>query len=360
MRKLILLCLALTLCTYAFAHDAVVHHIYFNLNHEDQTASVTYAPSHKSYTGEIDIPETIKVKGVKYTVTCIGDSAFFNCNDIDWIIIPKTIKRIGKSAFEGCNRKRGGDDAVRGLPPSVIVEDRAFANSSVISTKYAFNCGTKYIGREAFKNARINVFHADKDLKGIAAGAFEGCIGLRGVGFPDLRKWCEVEMEDLSANPITTSHNIEIPIFNEQFNTSLYELQKDLIIPDGPIKINPYVFAGANIKSLVLANTVKSVGEKAFYQCKQLEQLCIPATVERIEDDAFAGCEALQIIILANPDIKVGANNFSNFRGRLIVGTGMTEKIRQNHLWDKANIYESDDIERYISSRQEEYFIVDE
>ena len=52
-----------------------------------------------SYTGEVTIPETIE----DYTVVAIGDYAFYDC-DLQVVNIPKSVKTIGKYAFDGCGK----------------------------------------------------------------------------------------------------------------------------------------------------------------------------------------------------------------------------------------------------------------
>ncbi|MBR1851319.1 MAG: leucine-rich repeat domain-containing protein [Bacteroidales bacterium] len=53
--------------------------------------------------GAINIPSTIEVAGVTYTVTGIADGAFAGCTDITSIHIPSTVIAIGEYAFSGCN-----------------------------------------------------------------------------------------------------------------------------------------------------------------------------------------------------------------------------------------------------------------
>lgn len=52
---------------------------------------------------DIIIPEQVTFKGVKYSVTMIGASAFSGCSGIVSVIIPRTVTKIGRSAFFGCS-----------------------------------------------------------------------------------------------------------------------------------------------------------------------------------------------------------------------------------------------------------------
>ena len=81
--------------------DAVeIDGIYYNLVSEGQ-AEVTKKPS-GYYSGSITIPESVKNKGITYSVTSIGESAFLNCSGLTSIEIPNSVTSIGSKAFRSC------------------------------------------------------------------------------------------------------------------------------------------------------------------------------------------------------------------------------------------------------------------
>lgn len=52
----------------------------------------------------VTVNSTVKVDGVKYTVTAISDKAFVNATKAKTIVIPKTITTIGAKAFTGISK----------------------------------------------------------------------------------------------------------------------------------------------------------------------------------------------------------------------------------------------------------------
>lgn len=75
--------------------------IYYNLNIDEGTASVTVSPD--GYSGDIVIPETVKEDKVTYQVTSIEREAFANCTDVTTVVIGDNVVDIGFQAFKGCS-----------------------------------------------------------------------------------------------------------------------------------------------------------------------------------------------------------------------------------------------------------------
>lgn len=111
--RTILLALALvSTATTALAYDMYVNGVYYNINGDE--ATVTYQSKYTSgstyyyesdYSGHVTIPETVTYNGITYTVTAIGNYAFYNSYSpyaLRSISIPTTVKTIGSSSFYNC------------------------------------------------------------------------------------------------------------------------------------------------------------------------------------------------------------------------------------------------------------------
>ncbi len=64
-------------------------------------------------------------------------------------------------------------------------------------------------------------------------------------------------------------------------------------------------------KSVSIPNTVKSIGDEAFYDCDTLETVIIPTSVEKISFGAFADCSSLKEIIIPS-NVEVVENSVFN------------------------------------------------
>ena len=73
-------------------------------------------------------------------------------------------------------------------------------------------------------------------------------------------------------------------------------------LPDGQTlvvrAIGPSAFEGCQLSHIILPDSVRTIGRRAFAQCKQLWQIRLSDNIKTIGDDAFRECTALKDIIL--------------------------------------------------------------
>ena len=227
------------------------------------------------------------------TISYFGDSAFLNCTSLEEIVIPTGITQIGNSCFSGCTSLKSVT-----IPKSVTdCRYGAFEGCNALEAVYIKdleawcktvfeyeNCnpltyaGNLYLNEElvtelvipekvtsikklvfsggtCFTSVR---FHSK--ITSVGADAFKGCTGLNRVDADDLLKWAMISFANVSANPLSYAGRL--------YHKSALVTNLDLT---DVIGINNY----------------------AFYGCKSLIELTVPATVEVIGADAFAGCDRL-------------------------------------------------------------------
>ena len=273
LRQLFVAIAALFCSEAVSAYDLEIHGVYYNvLSLSDLTIEVT--EGNKKYSGEVTIPSTVSYKSKTLTVTSIGASAFYSCNDLTSITIPNSVTSIGASAFFGC----------KGLTSIII------PNSVTSIGEYAFSLCTGLKTVINFSNLAFSegfgvAYYADKVIN-VQNGSIEG---------------------DFVFDVI------------EDVNTLCGYIGKagDITLP-ADYKNESYVigmasFSGCTVlTSITIPNSVTSIGERAFEFCNNLTSVTIGNSVTSIENYAFYYCESFKIYLLGETPPAVGGFNFTN------------------------------------------------
>ena len=259
--------------------------IFYIVDSQAKEAVVTSNPY--GYNGDIEIPETIEHEGIKYKVTAICDSAFYSCEQLHSLSIPKSVVSIGESALYAC---RSLSSLI--IPNSVLeIGCNAFAYCSSLSTANIPN-SVKIIGEYAFANCTsLSTVNIPNQLDKICKYAFFNCLSLSSLDIPGSVKSIEGSAFQ-KCNGITA---IDIP---------------------GNVKsIGINAFANCyNIKALNLSNGVEEIGEGAFSGLGYTTSITIPGSVCRIGDGAFRDNYGLTNInvtdVVSWCNTQIGTDNF--------------------------------------------------
>lgn len=241
------------------------------------------------------------------TLTTIGDYAFYNCSLISQMTIPDAVTSIGASAFAHCSSL----SSIR-IPRSVTgIGEYAFTDCymtkeninnesnleldglTIVSTDengYCIDRNTFYRYRKAEGASMVRVtagvtkvgsyaFYDCDHLDGIVipAGvtsigrsAFENCSGLTKVTLP---------------NSVTS---IEYGAFSGCSSLT------DIRLPDGITEISKYAFFGCSgLQKITVPEKVTNIAKYAFYGCSSLTSVTLPDDLDTIEERAFSGCSSL-------------------------------------------------------------------
>ena len=128
MKRYLFLTLAVLLCTLsASAYDFMVDGIAYEKNNGGKSVYVTTGGA---YTGDIVIPEHVAYGDRLYSVTSIGERAFYCCKGLSSVTIGNSVTSIGMYAFNHC----GGLTSVT-IPNSVtLIDSCAFADCTSLAS----------------------------------------------------------------------------------------------------------------------------------------------------------------------------------------------------------------------------------
>ncbi len=361
------------------------------LSYDDLTAEVTYSDeaynTHTSYSGEIVIPQEVTYEGNTYTVTSIGDYAFYYGTAINSIELPTSITSIGSYAFYYCNVITSID-----IDNVTTIDDNAFyscfrltdisISESVVSIgSYAFyNCGISeaylpnltVIEDYTFCKSSLLTFIAGDKLTSIGSRAFsessltDVTIGNNVTYIGDYAFYSCKSLENLSLGEKVDT------IYNYAF----YQCSKleQVIIPNSVTFLGMYAFGSSGLTSIIVPGGVDDMFY-AFYSCKSLETVTIcegietlgrsavfdacsslktvnlPKSVSSIGENVFSNCTSLEAITILNPEPpSCSSNTFNKVTTsdcKLYVPSGYSNIYSQANIWNEFDIEELDEDETF-------------
>ena len=96
--------LFLAVSTLSWAYDFEADGIYYRINSDGTSVSVTYeSTDYNSYSGSVVIPSTVTYNSQEYSVTTIGSNAFRECPNLTSVTIPNSVTAIKQGALYGCS-----------------------------------------------------------------------------------------------------------------------------------------------------------------------------------------------------------------------------------------------------------------
>ncbi len=247
--------------------------------------------------------EQLKHITLPKNITSIPHRLFSSCTTIEEIVIPQGVTSIGFGAFEVCKAL-----TYVTVPGSVTeIGDYAFnACFSLVSLRLP--SGVKTIGSEVFSHcSALKMVTFPDSITSIGKGVF--------TFTPNVAIRCN---SGSYAESYAISHGLPYAPIPETdydvFGTLLaayYGRDTEIVVPDSVTEIGGGVFYGKDkIKSVKLPDGVTTIGGWAFSGCASLETINLPSTVTEIGDDAFAGCESLKAIDIPTGVTKIGDEAF--------------------------------------------------
>lgn len=112
--------------------------------------------------------------------------------------------------------------------------------------------------------------------------------------------------------PISPNGDRVTGIDNKAFSFHGCESLVSVMIPDSVTSIGTGAFSGCkNLASVTIPNSVTSIGDKAFFDCESLASVTISDSVTSIGYRVFYGCKSLKSITIPNGVTSIGSGAFA-------------------------------------------------
>ena len=314
------------------------------------------------------------------TVISIGTNAFWNCNTIK-TTIPASVQELGATAFYGtfvvnvdanspyfCSEENGkilynkdkttlyqvSQDCTGNFTiPSTVttINDFAMNGCAKVTGELVIPDSVQTIGRSAFEGTVFTSLNLGNSVKEIGVSAFYKCAAMTG---------------DLVI-PTSVTTIGENAFASTGFNGKLdFQAQ----IEEFPAAI----FKGLNFTSVSFSDSVKTIGDRAFENCKQLAtvtfgqgletigssafewagisgKLTFPDSLKRIKDYAFSNCLGITEIDLPEGNATIEYAAFTGDTGVQKIKIPLSEiqfdKLTNEGYWIFTN-YKQNKLETII------------
>ena len=271
-------------------------------------------------------------------VTSIGSRAFSGCTGLTEVTIPNAVTYIGERAFEGCS----GLTTVTIGNSVTTIEERAFTSCSGLTTVIWNARNAEYYNGLSYDSPFSNcdrltdfVFGEEVEhipallccelasLKNLVIGnsvtsigisAFDGCSGLTEVIWNARNVQ---DFQDNSSRPFSGCDRLTDFVFGEEVehipDYLCYQLTSlnTIVIPNSVTSIGTNAFSFCSgLKTVTIPNSVTNIGSSAFEDCTELKTVTIGNSVTDIGDEAFSSCFNLTEVSIPNSVTSIGDEAF--------------------------------------------------
>lgn len=278
-------------------------------------STLIFCPSSKE--GNIIVPSSVKTIGrsafslcnklkdvnLSSSITSIEDDAFAGCDSLNNLVLPTTLKTIGYNAFSGCISLKG-----RFIIPKLIttINDYTFEKCKGI-TGFDLPINLASISRNAFLGCSgvVDTLKIPASTFSIKSASFAGCSGIIAVD---------------QTNPNYKS--LDGMLFDKNLTTLMYcptQKRGELFIPKTTTTIEERAFLGCeNLIAITLTESLKAIGKAAFQGCSSLI--------------SFVSSNTTPISLINNIDVFTDVNTDSCI---LYVPKGTISNYMNSYKWNE-------------------------
>ena len=273
--------------------------------------------SYKMYLNGTELTNLV----IPASITEIPAGAFYNCQSIQTVKIHSGVTKIGENAFRYCKKiqyteykngkyigETGGAMVLFGLVDKT-------------ATSFEFAANTVMISESAFESSSIQSIVIPDSVKVIGSSAFEGCKSLTSVKLPSGL----TEIAELMFGNCTSLSDITVPNSVTIVGAgAFYRCSALTKLPFGPntklekiddaFVVNTYnkwgTFAYSGLREINFPATLTYIGDYAFRNCYDFNELTIGSAVTYIGHYSFEYCKMTKLVIDGTSDTQIGSYAF--------------------------------------------------
>lgn len=245
----------------------------------------------------------------------IGQYAFANCNGIESISLPSSLYYIGSGAFEDCDSL-----TELNIPDSVrLIENRAFYGCFSLREVKMGN-GIQKFGSDLFMYCQnLEQVTLPDTLLEISDSLFYGCYKLKSVSVGSKTKVIDTKAFETCTSMESILVNDDNPYYSSNDGILFNKEQTKLIY-----------FPSAKSTTYEISDTVTVIGENAFSGCNSIQEITIPASVNKIDLSAMNNMRGLRYI-----DVAPANREYSSIDG-ILYNKEQTTTLLCPYAWENS------------------------
>ncbi|MDO5541111.1 MAG: leucine-rich repeat protein [Eubacteriales bacterium] len=293
------------------------------------------------YLEQVELPDTVGAIGwlafydcpglssirIPDGVTTIEPYTFSYCSSLSSIEIPASVTAIGGNAFSNCSALE--TVTYKGEEPEIA--ENAFENCPLLAEEEILAEGTcgENLTWSLSETGKLTIsgsgdmedYSTNDDNRppwyGYCDSITEIEIGKEVTGIGDFAFFNVNQVESLYVPEQVKRLGLQFAGMRKLSNITVDEKNKDYISMDGVLytadrtSLERYPMAKEGNEYTVLDGTVE-IGSSAFTECRNLEQVMLPDTVETIGRKAFSWCDALRSIEIPSGVTSIGEWAFND------------------------------------------------
>lgn len=300
----------------------------------------------------------------------VFEHAFSDCDSLEYLYIPDTVVKIGSHAFYGTRslKKAEGMVNVKEIGDMAFMRCKALENvtglqklESIGSAVFISCDNLEYIVfPETLKSAGRflqgtngndkTIMFIRKTAAEMAKMQYDWC-----VNNTDVRKSFYIGTEGKPSDEYTFKEKDELYDFYLNYDKTGYRIRlkdksvTEALIPSSynglPVtEIYDNGFSNSNVVTVYIPRSIKKIGSRAFYKCKNLVRVIGMEEVEEIYPSAFAYCEKLNGIILPDTLEKIGSDLFRHNTHTVYTRKPVEQLYALNPYWDQGRAADAETV----------------
>lgn len=356
MKRVLLFLFAAAAAANSFlAYDFKRGDLYYTITNSDAYEVMVDKNSTYSFLTTCNIPASVTYNNNVYSVTSIGEMAFYGCSSLTSLTIPDNVQYIDRNAFGKCTGLtsvhmtgaktisstvfEGCSNITKLLCDGILSVETP--STGMLATLQSLD--TVVVNAEAFDAEESNGAVHPKNIRYIKVhdgeltdNAFNVIVrNYKTIGTLDLTAATNTTLSDKAFQECYNLHTLCLPSGLTSIPYKAVadcQLLKSIVIPatvteidnsafENCRSIQSIIFEGENVapsssakyyaRSSSPESALRRIGNWAFYNCHELQHLDIPEGVTEIGDGAFYGCIYLEDMVLPSTIQQIGDNTFA-------------------------------------------------